>query len=102
MSSLIQQVSAEMSVMAGIAGGKEKAAEQGQSFSGLLRSALGNISQHYNRSQADSEKFDAGDSHISLNDLMLEMQKATISLQMGVQVRNKLVNAYTDIMNMSV
>jgi len=30
------------------------------------------------------------------------MQKSSISMQMGIQVRNKLVAAYTDIMNMQV
>ena len=39
---------------------------------------------------------------VSLNDVMIEMQKANISFQTGVQVRNRLVTAYQDIMNMTV
>jgi len=34
--------------------------------------------------------------------VMTDLQKSSISLQMGVQVRNKLVSAYQDIMNMQV
>jgi flagellar hook-basal body complex protein FliE len=33
---------------------------------------------------------------------MIQMQKASINFQATVQVRNKLVQAYTDIMNMQV
>lgn len=39
---------------------------------------------------------------ISLNDVMVDLQKSAVSLQLGVQVRNKLVAAYQDIMNMPV
>ncbi|MDK1009411.1 flagellar hook-basal body complex protein FliE, partial [Cronobacter sakazakii] len=38
----------------------------------------------------------------ALNDVMVDLQKSSISLQMGIQVRNKLVAAYQDIMNMQV
>jgi len=37
-----------------------------------------------------------------LNDVMISMQKANISFQQMVQVRNRLVSAYHDIMNMQV
>jgi flagellar hook-basal body complex protein FliE len=33
---------------------------------------------------------------------MIDMQKASLSMQMGIQVRNKLVNAYSEVMNMQV
>jgi len=39
---------------------------------------------------------------VSLNDVMVDLQKSSVSMQMGIQVRNKLVSAYTDIMNMQV
>ncbi|EQD65900.1 Flagellar hook-basal body complex protein FliE, partial [mine drainage metagenome] len=41
-------------------------------------------------------------SNVSLSDAMMAMQKATITLQTGIQIRNKVVTAYTDIMNMQV
>jgi flagellar hook-basal body complex protein FliE len=37
---------------------------------------------------------------VALNDVMVDMQKANISFQMGLQVRNKVVAAYQEIMNM--
>jgi len=33
---------------------------------------------------------------------MVSIQKATVSLQLGVQVRNKMIAAYNEVMNMSV
>ena len=33
---------------------------------------------------------------------MVDLQKSSVSLQMGIQVRNKLVSAYQDVMNMQV
>ncbi len=75
---------------------------QGGGFSGILHQALNNLSEHYQTAQDKAEAFEAGIRGMSLNDVMIDQQKAAISLQMGVQVRNKLVSAYTDIMNMSV
>ena len=43
-----------------------------------------------------------GDDKTSLSDVMISMQKANISFQATVQVRNKLVAAYHDMMNMQV
>ena len=43
-----------------------------------------------------------GDDSVSLSDVMIAMQKASINFQATVQVRNKLVSAYHEIMNMQV
>ena len=46
--------------------------------------------------------FVLGDDKVSLSDTIAAMQKANLSLQTAVQVRNKMVAAYNDIMNMQV
>ena len=46
--------------------------------------------------------FAAGDGNTNLQDVMISLQKANISFQEMVQVRNKLVSAYQDVMNMQV
>ncbi|EBP2891855.1 flagellar hook-basal body complex protein FliE, partial [Salmonella enterica] len=43
-----------------------------------------------------------GEPGIALNDVMADMQKASVSMQMGIQVRNKLVAAYQEVMSMQV
>jgi len=47
-------------------------------------------------------KFSMGDDNVNLSDVMIAMQKASISFQTSIQVRNKLVSAYRDIMTMQV
>ena len=49
-----------------------------------------------------AQKFALGDDSVNLSDVMIERQKASLSLQATVQVRNKLVSAYHEIMNMQV
>lgn len=81
------------------AGGGDAAAP---GFSALLRSAL----EETNAAQLDarelSRQFAVGDANVNLEDVVLSLQKASVSFQTMVQVRNKLVSAYQEIMNMPV
>jgi flagellar hook-basal body complex protein FliE len=72
------------------------------SFSDALKASLQNVSNTQNQADQMGERFAAGDDSVSLSDTMIAMQKASISFQATVQVRNKLVSAYHDIMNMQV
>ncbi len=49
-----------------------------------------------------AQNFSAGDPNVNLQDVMVNLQKASMSFQQMVQVRNRLVTAYQDIMNMPV
>jgi flagellar hook-basal body complex protein FliE len=49
-----------------------------------------------------AEDFSSGQSDVNLQDVMINLQKASLSFQQMVQVRNKLVSAYHDIMNIQV
>jgi flagellar hook-basal body complex protein FliE len=71
-------------------------------FSSLLKTSLDQVNQTQLQSQQLSERFASGDSSVSLSDAMISIQKAGIALQQTVQVRNKLVAAYQEIMNMNV
>ena len=48
------------------------------------------------------QAFDANDPNVNLQEVMVSLQKANLSFQTMVQVRNRLVNAYQEIMNMQV
>jgi flagellar hook-basal body complex protein FliE len=72
------------------------------SFSDALKASLQNVSNAQVQADQMGERFAAGDDKVSLSDTMIAMQKASISFQATVQVRNKLVSAYHDIMNMQV
>ena len=72
------------------------------SFSDALKAQLENVSNAQNQADDMGKRFAAGDDSVSLSDTMIAMQKASITFQATVQVRNKLVSAYHDIMNMQV
>lgn len=71
-------------------------------FAQLLKSSLDQVSSVQKTAEQFSQRFALGDDKVSLSDTMIAMQKSSISLQATIQVRNKLVSAYQDIMNMQV
>ena len=71
-------------------------------FANVLKSSLDGVNQAQRQAEALQQAFVLGDDKVSLSDTMIAMQKANISFQTAVQVRNKVVAAYNDIMNMQV
>jgi flagellar hook-basal body complex protein FliE len=87
----------------GAAGKTGGAAEAGGAdFAAALKTAIDQVNQAQQSAQQMSQNFAAGDSNTNLQDVMVNLQKANLSFQQMVQVRNKLVTAYHDIMNMPV
>ncbi len=71
-------------------------------FSQLLKSAISDANQLQNNATDLAKRFEEGDKNIHLTDVMMATQKAHLSLQAVSQVRNHVVSAYQDIMNMPV
>jgi flagellar hook-basal body complex protein FliE len=71
-------------------------------FAGELQRSLERVSNAQNASTAQAQAFELGDPNVSLNDVVIDMQKANIGFQTAVQVRNRLVSAYKDISSISV
>lgn len=71
-------------------------------FQSALKMSLDQVNQTQMQAQGMGERFALGDTTVSLSDTMIAMQKSSIALQQTVQVRNKLVAAYQEIMNMNV
>lgn len=71
-------------------------------FSEALKASLNSVNQRQVEAENLGKSFAMGDDSVSLSDVMIAGQKANISFQATVQVRNKLVSAYHDIMNMQV
>lgn len=69
-------------------------------FAGELQRSLARISDAQQKAYGQAEAFELGAPGVALNDVMVDMQKANIGFQMGLQVRNRVVSAYQDIMNM--
>jgi flagellar hook-basal body complex protein FliE len=72
------------------------------SFADALKSSINKISDNQTSALKEAHAFEIGAPNVSLNDVMVDMQKANVGLQFGLQVRNKLVSAYNDIMQISV
>lgn len=71
-------------------------------FSDALKNALDQVNSVQLQAEKMGKNFAMGDDSVSLSDVMIAGQKANITFQATVQVRNKLVSAYNDIMNMQV
>jgi len=71
-------------------------------FAGALKASLDQVNGTQQKAEQLGQRFAAGDDNVNLSDVMISMQKANIGFQATVQVRNKLVAAYHDIMNMQV
>ena len=71
-------------------------------FSQALKNSLDNVASAQNSADALGQRFTMGDDSVNLSDVMISMQKASISFQATVQVRNKVVSAYQEMMNMQV
>lgn len=74
----------------------------GVNFAEVLDGALKDVSAAQSEARSMAQNFSAGDPNVNLQDVMVNLQKANLSFQQMVQVRNRLVTAYQDIMNMSV
>lgn len=84
----------------GAPGGVERAAEGG--FRGAMAQALQDVSRAQLDAQRLQREFSLDNPTVSLEQTMVAMQKSQISLQAAIQVRNRLLSAYTEIMNMQV
>lgn len=71
-------------------------------FADALKSSLNEVNRVQNEAAKLSKDFTVGDPNTNLQDVVISMQKSTIAFQQTIQVRNKLVQAYQDIMNMQV
>ena len=71
-------------------------------FADNFRTTLKTVSQNQNEASRLQTQVQLGNPKVSLEETMLAMQKAQIGFQASLHVRNRMVQAYTDIMNMSV
>ncbi len=69
-------------------------------FGALLKGAIDHVNDIQNKADSLETSFETGDPNTSLVEVMVALQKANVSFQAMTEVRNKLVSAYQDIMNM--
>lgn len=97
----VNQILNQMRAMSLQAAGKPVQETGGSAdFSSLLQQSIASVNDTQQRAGKMVEAFEIGASNVSLAEVMVESQKASISFQAALQVRNKLVEAYKDVMNM--
>ncbi|HAU2264692.1 TPA: flagellar hook-basal body complex protein FliE [Legionella pneumophila] len=72
------------------------------SFSSVFQQALNQVNELSQTSDSLKTRFEIGDPNVSLGEVMIASQKSNLGFEATLRVRNKLVQAYQDIMNMPV
>jgi flagellar hook-basal body complex protein FliE len=75
--------------------------EKGAGFGEILKDAISTVNELQKQSDQEIQKLMTGESQ-DLHTTVIAMQKADLSFQMMMQVRNKIVQAYQEIMRMQV
>ncbi|WP_342600682.1 flagellar hook-basal body complex protein FliE [Psychrobacillus sp. FSL H8-0483] len=80
---------------------KMSSAEAQESFGDFLKSAIDSVNESQKASDVATEKLIRGED-IELHDVMIASQKASITLNATLEIRNKVIEAYQEIMRMPV
>ncbi len=75
---------------------------QKSNFGDMMSSAINKVNDQQQEAKVMATAFERGDPNVDLTQVMISMQKSSISFQAMTQVRNRMVSAYEDIMNMPV
>jgi len=97
----IRSLSAQMQPGAA-AGAQKPAAGAVSEFANIMRSGIEQVNAQQQRASQLSDAFERGTPGVELPQVMLEMQKASVSFRALNEVRNRLISAYQEIMNMSL
>ena len=80
----------------------DASAPGGSEFATLLKRGIDQVNQSELRANDLATQFQRGTPGVDLPQVMIEMQKATVSLRALTEVRNRFVSVYQDIMNMQI
>jgi flagellar hook-basal body complex protein FliE len=100
----IDQVLAQMRITRAQATGADMAPEQPtqSGFGDMLKRSIDAVNDTQQKANAMRTSFEQGQEGLDLAEVMVAMQKSSLSFQAMVEVRNKLIEAYKDIKNMPV
>ncbi len=84
----------------GLAGTEAAQQAQPASFTETLRNAISGVNETQQNAGALSKAFEMGDPRADLARVMVAAQQSSVAFRATVEVRNRLVQAYQDVMNM--
>ena len=71
-------------------------------FAALLNDAVNQVNRLQNNASELATAFELGDSEVTLSEVMIARNKASVAFEASLQIRNKFIEAYKELMNMSV
>lgn len=71
-------------------------------FSEVMKNAIDKVNATQKEAGQLAKSFERGDPDVDITQVMIALQKSSVSFQAMLQVRNKLVEAYKDVMSMSL
>jgi len=92
----------EAAALAGAQGAHGAKGAQPASFANVLKQGLASVNEAQSRATDIATKFEQGVPGVELSQVMLEANKASVAFRATVEVRNRLVSAYQEIMNMPI
>ena len=100
----MNQLLVQMREMTARAQGLQDFTPRGKSvdFSSLLQTSIDKVNDIQQHASNLAARVDASDKNADLGDVMVSLQKANVTFQAMTEVRNRLVAAYQDIMNMQI
>ncbi len=100
----IDQLLSQLKAASSLAAGNAEAPASGApgSFAALLEASLNQVNATQQEARNLARAFEEGSPNVNIEDVIIQLQKADVSFQTMVQVRNKLVEAYQQIMNLPV
>jgi flagellar hook-basal body complex protein FliE len=99
---ILSQMRALRAAAQGVPQETPSAAGPAEDFGSLLKQSIDKVNEAQASAGELRDRFVAGDPNTDITDVMVALQKASLSFQAMTQVRNRLVSAYQDIMNMQV
>ena len=100
----INQVLAQMRVMSAQAANTPPVTQESgeANFGDLLKQSIDKVNDIQQEASAMKTAFEKGEGDMDLAQVMVAAQKSSLSFEAMVQVRNKLIEAYKDVMNMPI
>lgn len=98
----VNQVLAQIRAYSRMQEANSTAPPQATNFSQVLAASLDQVNAMQQDASRLKTSYEIGDSAIDLPDVMISMQKASLAFEATVEVRNKLLSAYQEVMNMQL
>lgn len=99
----INKVLTQMRALSGeIQGAPQAQPASGVNFGDVLRQSIDSVNEQQDVAKDLVTRFEGGARDVSVAEVMISMQKASLSFQAMNEVRNRLVEAYQQVMNMPI